>query len=111
MNKHIYNSGKESKGKKLRVEIIIDDDPDASTKDILVMLNYGGLHNLNSRYEINIEPYSAPVVPTAQEIKDNPCTECEGKKELTFYRGDDEYVFPCPHCGGTGVDPNEPEEG
>jgi hypothetical protein len=68
VNKHIYNAGAESKGGKLRVEIIIDNDPDATTNDILEMLNYGGLHGLNSRYEITIEPLRG-LLSTRADLK------------------------------------------
>jgi hypothetical protein len=51
--------------------------------------------------------YNFPDCKTIEEvIKAHPCNECAGAKELTFYRGDDEYVFDCPHCDGTGVEPN-----
>ena len=60
--------------------------------------------------KLAFEKLAAKLTSDHSTSQSNPCTECNGEKELTFYRGDDEYVFPCPHCKGTGVDPNLPEE-
>jgi CxxC motif-containing protein len=88
------------------VEIFFSDLTEAKQEELLKAVSTPGKLEVNSPADMNWDTMPVAVLEFEPEI-DSPCTVCKGTCKIKLVLSTGANVETCPHCEGSGFEPNE----